>query len=259
MSAVTRGRLLVGTSGFAFKEWIGAFYPEGTKAAGMLPYYASRLGAVEVNYTFRQHPAPTTLARWVAQTPDGFVFAPKANGGITHFARLKDTGERLARFYAAMAPLGDRLGPVLFQCHPNLRYDAEVLAAFLADLAAVPEARGRRAAMEFRHPSWFEGGAAAQLAEAGVAMCMADTDETEAGVAELPGAPGFAYLRLRRSAYSPADLDQWSRVIGAALRGGADVYAFLKHEESAAGPNDATALMSRLWPGPATSAVTPPG
>ncbi|MGH8999204.1 MAG: DUF72 domain-containing protein, partial [Acidimicrobiia bacterium] len=84
---MTGGRLFVGTSGFAYKEWIGAFYPEGTRTTGMLSYYASCFGSVEINYTFRRHPAETTLANWRAQTPDGFVFAPKANQGITHTAR----------------------------------------------------------------------------------------------------------------------------------------------------------------------------
>ena len=246
MSAVTSGRLLVGTSGFAFKEWIGAFYPEGTKSAGMLPYYASRLSALEVNYTFRQHPAPTTMAKWVEQTPPGFVFAPKANQSITHYGRLKNAADRLERFYTAIAPLGDRLGPVLFQCPPNLKYEPEVLAGFLTELASEPAANGIRAAIEPRHPSWFTGEAATQLGEAGVALCVADTDESPAGVPALSTVPGFVYLRLRRSGYRSRQLTNWSSAIRPALLAGADVYAFFKHEGDAAGARDAMALAKRL-------------
>lgn len=246
MSAVTDGRLLVGTSGFAFKEWIGAFYPEGTKSAGMLPYYASRLGALEVNYTFRQHPAPATMAKWVEQTPPGFVFAPKANGGITHYGRLKNAAERLERFYTAIAPLGDRLGPVLFQCPPNLKYEPDVLAGFLADLAAEPAAKGTLAAFEPRHASWFSGEAAAQLDEAGVVLCVADTDDSPKAVPDLSAGPGFAYLRLRRSGYPPRLLGQWAEAIRSALTAGADVHAFFKHEGDASGARDAMTLAKRL-------------
>jgi uncharacterized protein YecE (DUF72 family) len=243
---VTTGRLFAGTSGFAFKEWIGAFYPEGTKSAEMLPYYASRLGALEVNYTFRQHPAPETMSRWVEQTPGGFVFAPKANGGITHYGRLKNAAERLARFYEAIAPLGDRLGPVLFQCPPNLKYEPDVLEGFLADLAAEPAAKGTRAVVEPRHPSWFTGEAATQLAAAGVALCVADTDESPKGVPDLATGPGFVYLRLRRSRYSARLLGQWAGTIRSALDAGADVHAFFKHEGDAAGARDAMALARKL-------------
>ena len=110
------------------------------------------------------------MAKWVEQTPPGFVFAPKANQGITHYGRLKNAAERLERFYTAIAPLGDRLGPVLFQCPPNLKYEPDVLAGFLADLAAEPAAKGHERLIEPRHPSWFTGEAAAQLHEAGVAL-----------------------------------------------------------------------------------------
>lgn len=246
MSGVTGGRLLVGTSGFAYQEWIGTFYPEGTTSTGMLPYYASRLGAVEVNYTFRQHPKPPMLATWMAQTPEHFVFAAKANQGITHGARLANAGERLTRFFTAVAPLGDRLGPVLFQCPPTLVYDPDVLAGFLRDLAAESQAKGRRCAMEFRHESFECAEARAQLAEAGVALCIADTDERPPGVPSLVDPSGFVYLRLRRARYPKRVLALWADAVEGALTAGADVYAFFKHEDSASGPRHAAGLMSRI-------------
>src|SRR2546423_2891527 len=125
------GRLFVGTSGFAYKEWIGPFYPPGTRSPGMLGYYAGQFGSVEVNYTFRRSPTASMLETWSSATPDGFVFALKANQGITHFARLKDTGERLRRVLEAGASLGPRLGPALFPGPPDLQYEPAVLHGFL--------------------------------------------------------------------------------------------------------------------------------
>src|SRR5436190_3594248 len=83
------GQFYVGTSGFAFPEWKhGIFYPEGLKEREMLSYYAGRFRSVEINYTFRRHPAEKTLLTWRDQTPDGFVFVIKANQRITHTLRL---------------------------------------------------------------------------------------------------------------------------------------------------------------------------
>lgn len=239
------GRLYVGTSGFAYPEWVGPFYPPGTRRAGMLRHYATRFPTVEVNYTFRRLPAPTTLAGWREQTPEGFAFGLKANQGITHHARLVDVDERLSRFLGAVAPLAERLGPILFQCPPNLRYDPGVLDAFLSRLSAAAGngASGRlRFAMEFRHPSFDTDEVRGKLDGAGVAWCAADTEETPASFVRT--APAFAYLRLRRGGYDAAGLARWAEGIVPALAGGTDVYAYFKHEDSATGPRDAEALQA---------------
>jgi uncharacterized protein YecE (DUF72 family) len=237
------GRFFVGTSGFAYKEWIGPFYPPGTKSAGMLGYYAGEFGSVEVNYTFRRSPTPAMIESWTTATPEGFVFALKANQGITHFARLKDTGERLGRFLEAVGPLGPRLGPVLFQCPPNLKYDPEVLDGFLADLAAAP---GRhRFAMEFRHPSFDTDEVRAKLGGAGIALCAADTEDQPATFVHTGD---FAYVRLRGTGYDEKTLEGWGTSFRSALAEGTDVYCYLKHEESATGPRDA-AILKRMAEG----------
>jgi uncharacterized protein YecE (DUF72 family) len=243
------GRFFVGTSGFAFPEWVGPFYPPGTKSGAMLGYYAGRFNSVEVNYTFRRSPTPAMMEKWSAATGDGFVFALKANQGITHFARLKGTGERLGRFLEAVTPLGPRLGPILFQCPPNLKYDPEVLDGFLADLAAVPGSH--RWAMEFRHASFDSDEVRAKLGAAGVALCIADTSAGDTPESAGDGLPvrfactgGFAYVRLRGTGYDEKTLKGWGTSFRGALEQGVDVYCYLKHEDSAAGPRDAAILKS---------------
>jgi uncharacterized protein YecE (DUF72 family) len=236
----TTGRLFVGTSGFAFKEWIGPFYPPGTKSAAMLGYYAGEFNSVEVNYTFRRSPTVSMMEGWSKATDEGFVFALKANQGITHFARLKDTSERLGQFLEAVAPLGPRLGPVLFQCPPNLKYDPAVLDGFLADLAATS---GRhRFAMEFRHPSFDTDEVREKLGAAGVALCVSDTEEQPARFAHTGG---FAYVRLRGTGYDEKTLEGWGESFRSALAEGTDVHCYLKHEASASGPRDA-AILKRM-------------
>jgi uncharacterized protein YecE (DUF72 family) len=231
------GRLFVGTSGFAYKEWIGPFYPPGTKSAAMLELYARAFNSVEINYTFRRSPTASMMEGWSKATDEGFVFALKANQGITHFARLKNTGERLGTFLEAVAPLGPRLGPVLFQCPPNMKYDPEVLDGFLADLAAT--AGEHRFVMEFRHPSFDTDEVRDKLAAAGVAVCVSDTEEQPAKFARTGT---FAYVRLRGTGYGTQTLEGWGTSFRSALAEGTDVYCYLKHEESASGPRDAAIL-----------------
>jgi uncharacterized protein YecE (DUF72 family) len=203
----------------------------------MLGIYAEAFNSVEINYTFRRSPTASMMEGWSKATDERFVFALKANQGITHFARLKNTGERLGTFLEAVAPLGRRLGPVLFQCHPNMKYDPEVLDGFLADLAATKGEH--RFVMEFRHPSFDSDEVRGKLAAAGVAWCVSDTEERPATFTHTGG---FAYVRLRGTGYAEETLRGWGSSFRSALAGGTDVYCYLKHEESASGPRDAAIL-----------------
>lgn len=227
------GRLYVGTSGFAYDEWVGAFYPEGTRREDMLASYAERFPTVEVNYTFRRYPSERTLLAWRERVPDGFRFALKANQRITHTLRLADADEAVGLFLERARLLGDRLGPILFQCPPSLRYDRGLLERFLGGLPPVP------AAMEFRHPSWEEG--RDLLAEQGVAWVVAETDDRPAPDGEPPADP-FAYVRLRRTRYDEDELRAWAGRLRPVLTAGRDAYVYFKHE----GHGDAPAFARRL-------------
>ena len=91
-------RILAGTSGYAFKEWKGNFYPQDLKDDGMLGYYASKFPAVEINNTFYRLPRENVLRDWAAQVPETFTFALKASQRITHYARLKEESASLVDF-----------------------------------------------------------------------------------------------------------------------------------------------------------------
>jgi uncharacterized protein YecE (DUF72 family) len=214
-------RIRSGTSGFAFKEWKGVFYPEGTKDAGMLAYYATRFPTVEINNTFYRLPKETVLADWAAQVPDGFTFTIKASQRITHFARLKPEAAALVDYLVkATAVMGDRLGAILFQLPPNMKKDADRLRDFLARLPS-----GRRFAMEFRHESWFDDDTVAALRDHDVAMVGIEQEDFTSPVQAT--AP-WGYLRLHRFDYSPAMLAEWATRLR--TLGWNDAYVFFKHD-----------------------------
>jgi uncharacterized protein YecE (DUF72 family) len=222
------GTLYLGTSGFAYNEWKGPFYPPGLKQQEMLPFYAKRFGSVEINYTFRQQPAEKTLVTWRDATPEGFLITLKAHQRITHWLRLANADESVATFLDRAKVLGSRLGPILFQCPPNLPFDRALIENFLGFLPPT-----YRYAFEFRHPSWAE--ARDILANQGAAWCLAETDESAAPDAPLQTEP-FVYLRLRKLEYGEDEIQAWAGRVSGALAQGADVFCYIKHEDKGAGP-----------------------
>jgi len=237
------GRFYLGTSGFAYDEWRkGVFYPEDLKKDDMLDYYSTQLSSVEINYTFRRFPSEQTVQKWRSKAADGFVFTLKASQRITHWMKLKGVGDEVAAFVERGKLLGDRFGCVLFQCPPTLPYDADLLEGFLATLPA----DGPSYAMEFRHASWAE--ARDRLREAGVAWCVAETDDKDPEPDGLSWDP-VGYLRLRKTEYTDEEIAEWAGRIGPALDGGATVFCYFKHEDEGASPKMAKRLNDVLGRG----------
>lgn len=220
--------LYAGTSGFAYPAWKPDFYPAKCAQKDFLQHYATRLNAVEINYTFRQLPSASTLENWMKATPEGFVFALKAHQKITHILRLKES-EFTQVFFKAIDPVRvtRRLGPVLFQLPPNLKADPATLRAFLEKLP--PDIR---CAFEFRNQSWLAPEIYQLLEKHSVALCLAESEKFE--VPEVITAP-FVYVRLRKPDYTPEDRAEIAARAHRLLDSGRDVYAFFKHEESPAG------------------------
>jgi uncharacterized protein YecE (DUF72 family) len=163
--------LYAGTSSYSLKEWVGRFYPPNTPAREYLRFFASRIGTVEINYTYRRFPRSSTSAAWAAETPEDFRFSFKMHQSVTHIARLKGVGGSVHDFLKALDPLGPRLGVVLFQLPPSFGLDLERLEKVLDELPA-----GKRFAFEFRDPSWDHPDAVALLRNRGVALCQAETE-----------------------------------------------------------------------------------
>ena len=96
-------KLHVGTSGYAYKEWKGHFYPDKIAPKAMLHYYGERLNAVEINYTFHHMPTERIIMPWAEQVPDDFLFVFKAPQVITHVKRLKEVDEEATYFFKTVA------------------------------------------------------------------------------------------------------------------------------------------------------------
>jgi uncharacterized protein YecE (DUF72 family) len=217
----------VGTSGFSYDEWRPAFYPHELKKDAMLPFYAERLPAVELNNTFYRLPTAKLAAKWRAQVPETFRFAVKASQRLTWTQQLRDCGELLGVLFAAIEPLGPTLGCVFYQVPKWVRKDLGLLREFLQQ-----QRPGVRVAFEFAHASWHDDDARAVLREFAVALVASDKDG--APPPALVDTAPWCYLRLRRSAYSDDELRGWRDRLQAAFPAGG--FVFFKHEDSCAGP-----------------------
>jgi uncharacterized protein YecE (DUF72 family) len=232
---VTGVRVRAGTSGYAYPEWKGSFYPADLPAKSFLPFYAERFDTVEINNTFYRMPVEGTLSTWASAVPEAFRFSMKAPQTITHRKRLKDALEPTAHLAKTSEALGERRGPVLFGLPPNLKRDAPRLRAFLSALP--PDLR---CAFEFRHPSWFDEEVWDALREARAALCVADADELST---PLVSTADWGYLRLRRVAYDEDALASWAgRVLDQPWT---EAFVYFKHEDAGTGPRLARAFLDR--------------
>ena len=228
-------KLHAGTSGFAFKEWKGSFYPKDLKDDGMLGFYSSKFPTVEINNTFYRLPKEHVLQDWAAQVPEPFMFAIKASQRITHFARLKPESQSAVEFLLKnTSSLASRLGPILFQLPPNLQKDTDRLRAFIDTLPA-----DRRYTIEFRHESWFEDDVFDALRARDIPLCITEQPEFAAPVVSTAS---WGYARLHRFDYDEPMLIEWAKKITAQPWN--EAYVFFKHDEGVgSGPPAVSAFL----------------
>lgn len=233
MTRRKRGALRVGTSGWSYAHWRGVLYPPEAKPAEYFGHYARVFSTAEINSSFYHAPRAQTCRKWAGGAPEGFVFAVKAHRSVTHEGRLEGIETKWQQFVSAARALGEKLGPVLLQFPPSFRCRTDLLEAFLEEHRRA-FGGAVRLVFEFRHATWFEGGAAELLRRYGAAMVIAHSSRYPR--APLEAAGPFVYLRfhgpgaLFASSYPEEELREWSERIRDWLREGLDVYAYFNND-----------------------------
>jgi len=254
--------LLIGTSGWQYRDWRGGLYPAGVPQRRWLERYASQYLTVENNNSFYRLPARETFAGWQTRTPGDFVMAVKASRYLTHVRRLRDPAEPVARFLGAAAGLGPKLGPVLLQLPPNLTAVPDRLDACLKEFRAVRlPADPVRIAVEPRHPSWWTAEVEQLLAAHDAALCWAD--RLDRPVTPLWRTAGWGYLRLHEGtadpwpSYRPQILRSWAERVGQAWPGDADVYVYFNNDPGGAAVADSAVFAALAREGGLATTRTP--
>ena len=229
--------VLVGTSGWQYRDWRGGLYPAGVPQRRWLEHYATRYMTVENNGTFYRLPSRETFERWRERTPDDFVMAVKGSRYLTHVRRLQDPAEPVARLLGAAAGLGPKLGPVLLQLPPTLSAEPGLLDACLNEFRAakVPGLSGPvRVAVEPRHESWWTDAVREILGGHDAALCWAD--RLGRPVTPLWRTASWGFLRFHEGAadpwprYGEQDLQPWVDRIREAHLTRADVYVYFNND-----------------------------
>jgi uncharacterized protein YecE (DUF72 family) len=234
----------IGTSGWHYDHWVGAFYPQDLPDAAFLEYYAGYFESAEINNSFYRLPDKNTLIRWREAVPEGFLFSVKASRYLTHMKKLKDPREPVERLFDRVSVLGTSLGPILFQLPPRWRSNPERLEGLLEIL---PE--DHRYAFEFRDPSWFDGEVYALLAKHEAALCVYDLGGR---TSPKEVTADFAYVRLHgpdgpyRGRYGARRLAVWAGTFSAWLEEGLDVYCYFDNDEAGYATQDALGLQQMM-------------
>jgi uncharacterized protein YecE (DUF72 family) len=236
--------LHIGTSGWTYPHWRGAFYPEALRAADWFRFYAERFAACEINASFYRLPSETAVRSWAEAAPTGFVFAWKVSRYLTHAKKLLDPADSLALIFGRMRGLGEHRGPALFQLHPRTRRDDARLAALLQQLP--PDFR---CAVEFRHPSWYADPIFSLLQAHRAAFCISDHHDAPSPWVQTAD---LVYLRAHgpdghyAGSYDDATLASWAARLAAVQAAGGVVHAYFDNDADGEAPRDAMRLMHLL-------------
>jgi uncharacterized protein YecE (DUF72 family) len=156
------GNVRIGISGWRYAGWRGVFYPPKLAQRRELEFAASRFSTVEINGTFYSLQKPQYFRDWSAQTPEHFIFGVKGSRYLTHMLKLRNAEKPLANFFASgLLELGKKLGPILWQFPPQLRFDSARFGEFFAKL---PRTHGEAAVLAREHDQRLHGRAATEVA-----------------------------------------------------------------------------------------------
>jgi uncharacterized protein YecE (DUF72 family) len=236
-------RIRVGISGWRYEPWRGVFYPGDLPQRLELAYATSIFSTLEINGSFYSLQRPESWERWYADSPDDFVFTVKGPRFLTHMLKLRDVEQPLANFLASgLFALKEKLGPILWQFPPQMRFDPARFETFFDLLPrdteraleiarrrharmhgrsrlAIDRVRPMRHAVEIRHESFLDERFVELLRAHGIALVIAETARRWPMPRDVTA--DFMYLRLHgdraiyQSGYGPLSIARWAERIRA--------------------------------------------
>jgi uncharacterized protein YecE (DUF72 family) len=253
-------RFWVGTSGWQYRDWRGRFYPKALPQKDWLAYYCEHFSTVEINNSFYVEPSAKSWERWRETAPEGFRYAVKAHGYLTHRKRLKDCDDSLERVLRGATGLKSHLGLLLFQLPPHFKRTEEHAVRLEHFLAMLP--LGLRCTFEFRDRSWFSEDTMEQLRRYGVAFCSYDKPDVKC---PLAATARFAYMRFHgpsaryRGKYTDEMLEDWAERLRKLAENVDEVYCYFNNDAQAHAVTNAKTLARLVDAAPTAVLATGPG
>jgi uncharacterized protein YecE (DUF72 family) len=248
-------KVLVGTSGWIYKDWVKRFYPEDLSDDEKLKYYVRHFPTVEINNSFYRLPSEENFKNWRAQVPEDFLFSVKLSRFLTHIKRLKPderTNEGVDRFCSRARHLKANLGIVLVQLPSNFHASQEKVDNLAKQFKKAEKKYGMKfpLAMEFRHDSWFTYKFFELLRSRGIASVINSSPDMWPASREFTA--DFAYIRfhgsqkLYASSYTNKELQKWAHFIKKEAGNCSRVYCYFNNDQSAKAVENARYLMQLL-------------
>lgn len=231
-----KGKLYIGTSGWNYEHWRGAFYPEDLPQDKWLNFYSQQFDTVEINYSFYRLPEKKTFEGWYHTTPEHFSFTAKASRFFTHMKKLTLPEKNLSRFLENAVGLGDKLSAILFQLPPFWNVNVERLTQLAAYMNSQKILQNIRCVLEVRNRTWLTEDVFSVLKDNNISLCLADWPELRV---DGPVTADFVYVRrhgpstLYASCYTPHELEANARKIKKWLADGKDVYVYFNNDAMA--------------------------
>ncbi len=252
--------IFVGTCGFSYKDWVGSFYPARTKPEQMLPRYARRFRAVEIDSSYYGVPSQRTVESMARRTPRGFRFSFKAPQSVTHppegsaASRVHDDAKLLCE---ALEPVvaDEKLACVLLQ-FPNGFKPEGGAESYVRK--AVESFDGLPVVVEFRNARWQRAQTLELLRELDAGYCNVDMPHLEGLLGPSSDATGpVGYVRFHgRNAktwwrgsnvtrydyfYTDEELEPWTGRVAEIEEQTRETYVFFNnHANGKAAENAAT-------------------
>ena len=237
-------KIHIGTSGWSYKHWRELYYPPKLAASKWLPFYAADFSASEINASFYKLPTQETAMKWASQVPADFIFCPKMSRFLTHMKKLRDPEEPVERFFSVFHVIKDRLGPVLIQLHPLLKFNYDTAEHFYTLLKK--EYRDYEFVVEVRQDSWLSEESLTLMTKYDIGLVISQSGG-DFPYCEMITAKNI-YVRfhgpkaLYASPYSDTMLRDFARKFRSWVKEGHIVWAFFNNDIHGYAPVDAKRL-----------------
>lgn len=234
----------IGTSGWSYKSWQANFYPSEVAARDHLRFYATQFPTVEINLTFYRLPTLSMVKTWGDTVPKGFVFAVKGSRFITHMKKLTNLDGALKKYFGRLTPLKQKLGVILWQLPPFLKFDLGRLETFFKLLPQSCEH-----AVEFRHPSWMEPATFDLLRKFRIAHVSVSSQRMPVNLTVTSQITYIRFHGLNGGAahdYTRSELEPWADHIQEQAKCGRKVFAYFNNDANERAPANAKLLMQMI-------------
>lgn len=227
-----KGQIHIGTSGWSYKHWKEIFYPENLKTTDWLVYYTQTFAITEINASFYHLPKKTTVEKWVQNVPEDFKFCPKLSRYITHMKRLHDCEEPLKVFFDAFEPMKKKMGPVLVQLPPTLKFDHDTAEQFFSLLKE--NFADYRFAIEVRHNTWMNDEAFKLLSDYSISFVISQSGKGFPYAEKITAEDIYVRFhgpdKLYASRYDDEALTDFAGLFTSWKKEGHDIWAFFNND-----------------------------